>query len=164
MANEVHQKIDVSLTDFDFDSNFDEIDSVADGDIVWSAPVTTCEDCERAEVIAQITVGTTPTKGGTIEFYVGRAFNSIRTGTDDVTLTDHGENTDDDDVYALLGALGGPVAIISVDDETDTVYTKTFNIWYPTGDFQLFIYNNTGAALNAAGHDVSYRGWLPEAQ
>lgn len=163
MANEVHQKIDVALADFDFDANFDEIDSVADGDLVWSAPVTSCEDCERVQVLAEITVGT-PTKGNTIEFYVGRNFNSKYQGTDDDTFSDHGEATDSDDVYAILGALGPHVGLCVCDDEAATVYTVSFDIWYPTDSFNLFVYNNTGDAFAASGHDVAYRGWLPELQ
>jgi len=151
MANEVHQKVDVALADFDFDTDFADIDSLADGALAWSAPVATCEDCERVEVFAQIKVGTTPTKGGTIELYALRADDGgteKRQGTDNVTLTDHGTNTDADQVYQLLGVAGSPLAAVVVDDETDTVYTARFNIWYPGADFNLLIYNNTGAAFN----------------
>lgn len=169
MANEIHRKRTVALTDFDFGTSFAEIDSLADQDICWSAPVTTCDDEDVVWVSAKIKVGTTPIIGSTIEFFVGRGDDGgteKRSGTDDIDTTDHGTEGTDADVDRVLGTLGPPVYTIPVDATTDKIYTAVFPIHEPGADFNLFIHNNTGAALNGTSspHSVSYHGKLNEIQ
>lgn len=169
MANEVHRKLLVAVTAFDFDTAFAEIDGVANGDLIWSAPVTNAEDCDFVDVFASLKTGTSPTAGGRIEFYVGRADDDtpeIRPGTDDITTTDHGEETVDADITRVLGALGHPLATIVVDGTSDKTYRRSFRVWYPGADWNLFIYNASGAAFNGTSspHRVTYRGWGPEIQ
>lgn len=169
MANEIHRKLLVTLADLDFDTAFAALDSLADGDLAWCAPITTLEDCDFAEFFPRIKVGTSPTSGGTIEFYAGGGDDGgteKRVGTDDITTTDHGTETTDADITRVLGTLGAPLFVISVDGTTDKIYTAKFRLWYPGADVNLFVLNNTGAALNGTSspHSVSVRGWGPEVQ
>lgn len=169
MANEVHRKLLVALADLNFGSSFANLDSLADGDLAWSSPLTSLEDCDFAEFFSRLKVGTSPTNGGTIEFYAGRGDDGSpekRVGTDDITTTATGTETTDADIARILGTLGAPLFVIAVDGTTDKIYTASFRMWYPGADCQLFVLNNTGAALNGTGspHSISVRGWGPEVQ
>lgn len=169
MPNEIHRKVAVAIADLDFDLAFAALDSLGDGDIAWSAPVTSMEDCEWAEVFYKIKVGTSPTAGGTIAFYAGRADDGsgeIRSGTDDITTTDHGTETTAADVTRVLGTLGPVLHVVQVDATSNIVYSGSFRIWYPGADFNVFVYNNTGVAFNGTSspHVMRIRGNLPEIQ
>jgi len=168
MPNEIHRKIGVAIDDLDFDASFATLDSLGDGDLAWCAPVTTLEDCDVAEVFYQIKVGTSPTSGNTFSFYIGRSdsSSSIYAGTDDITTTDHGTETTDADISRVLGTLGPPLHVVQVDGTSDIVYSGTFKVWYPGNDFNVFVYNDTGAAFNGTSspHKMRIKGWLPEVQ
>ena len=169
MPNEIHRKLLVAITDLDFGVSFVELDSLPNGDLAWCAPVTSCEDCDIAEIFYQIKVGTSPTDGGDFRFYVGRGDDGsgeIRAGTDDITTTDHGTEATAADVSRVLGALGPPLKSVRVDGNTDSIYSGSFRVWYPGADFNVYLYNNTGAALNGTSspHLVRVRGWGPEVQ
>lgn len=169
MPNAVHRSILVELADLDFGSSFADLDSLPDGDLAWSAPVTTLGACDYADVFAQLKVGTTPTAGGTIEFYAGGGDGggtTKRVGTDDIDTTDHGKEATAGDVTRVLGTLGGPAAVIAVDATSNKIYTVRFRLWYPGPDLTLFVANNTGVAFNGTSspHSISVRGWGPEIQ
>lgn len=169
MPTAVHRSLLVALANVDFGASFAELDSLPDGDLAWCAPITSLEDCDFADFFARIKVGTSPTAGGTIEFYAGGGDDGgteKRVGTDDIVTTDHGKEATDADITRVLGTLGAPIAVISVDATTDKIYTVRFPLWYPGADVNLFVLNNTGAALNGTSspHSVSVRGWGPQIQ
>lgn len=161
MANEIHQKTLVSLASLTVTS----LNSLADGDLMWFAPITTLGTCEYAQLWLQMTAGTSPTAGGTFEVYRG-AFDggSLYTGTDDVDLSATGTETTAADVARVLGTLGSPIAVISVDATSGVVYTTQAKIWQPEPNLILFGYNATGAALAASGHAATILGRGPEVQ
>jgi hypothetical protein len=164
MANEIDQKILVAAAALDFDTGDAAIDSLPDGDLCWCAPVTTMTTASFAEVIAAIKMGTTPTAGGTVEFYEALSDGTLQQGTNDITLSDHGTEGTAADVQRVLGAVGPPIGVITVDATTDIVYTSSFKLHNPGGSYNILIYNNTGATLNSAGHSVRATGWGPEVQ
>lgn len=167
MPNEVHNKIIVAEASMDFDASFAEIDGVAAGDMVWSAPISSVswDDAEWAQIFAAISSGgTSPT--GTIEFYWGRAGSNLRVAEGfGNTLTDHGEEVTTADVDDMLACLGLPIGVINV-NTASTVYTIEMWVPRPTNGGQLFIYNNTDEALDSTGspHSVYIIGWAPEIQ
>ena len=131
--------------------------------------MTSCEDCDVAEVFYQIKVGTSPTSGNTFSFYVGRGDDNgseIRGGTDDITTTDHGTEGTAADVSRVLGTLGPMLHVVQVDGTSNIVYSGSFKVWYPGADFNVYIYNDTGVALNGTSspHKMRVRGWGPEVQ
>lgn len=164
MPTEIHRKLLVSVADLAFGTSWANLDSLADGDIAWSAPVTGLGSSDLVEVFASIKVGTSPTDGGLIKFYAGGGDDAgieLRVGTDDISTTASGTETVDADVARVLGALGPPVFQVRVDSTTGKVYTARFSIPDPGDDFQLFVYNDTGVAFDGSGspHKVHYRGW-----
>lgn len=163
MPNEVHWKLEVAEFAFDFDTNFAEIDSLPDQDLCWSAPVTSCEDCEFVKVVAKIKAGTSP--DGAVRFYVGRNGATDRVGTDDINTSDHGTEGTTADIDRVLGALD-LVGSIGGMDSTDKIHTVEFKIWYPGASFNLYVFNDTGATLNGTSspHDIHGYGYLPEIQ
>ena len=160
MANEVHYKIDVTEAALDFDT---VLNSLAAADISWCAPVTTMEDCERAEVTMAIVVGA-GTPEGTIEYYVARDTGTLIVADHHITLTDHGTEGTAADIGDILADCGAPVFVVPVLGTASIVYTHRFQIWYPGDSFNLLVYNNTDEAFAAAGHSGYVRGWLPEIQ
>jgi hypothetical protein len=166
MVTELHRKIFVAEAALDFDTNFAAIDSLAAGSMCWNNPIVTMEDCDFAEVFAQIKAGAT-TPAGTIEFYAGRAGSNLRSAEGyGNTLTDHGTEATAADVARMLQGLPPPVKVITCDETADVVYTCSFRVWYPGADWNLFIYNNTDEAFNGTSspHSVYARGWGPELQ
>lgn len=161
MANEIHRKLLVAAADLDFDTSFGVINSLPAADLCWSAPVTTLEDCDWMEVFARITAGTSPT--GNVSFYVGRTDGTLQVGTDDVTLTDHGTEGTAADISRVLATLGPPRASVYMDNSA-SVYTVSFWVPNPGASINVFVYNNSGVALPASGHQVRARGWGPEVQ
>jgi len=168
MVNEVHQKLLVAITDLDMDTNFADLDSLADGDLAWSAPVTSTEDAQLIDIFSELKTGTSPTDGGTIGVYVGFADDGtgeIRSGSDDISTTDHGTETVDADIDRVLPQCTR-IGTIIVDNTSDKVYSAKFQFAFPGADWFLLIHNDTGAAFNGTGspHTVRYRAWGPEIQ
>lgn len=169
MPTAIHRKLLVAVADLAFGTSWATLDSLADGAIGWSGIVTGLGSSDMVEVFASIKVGTSPTAGGTINFYAGGgddATSELRAGTDDITTTATGSETVAADVARVLGALGPPVFQVRVDSTTGKVYTARFAIELPGADFQLFVLNDTGAALDGTSspHKVHYRGWGWESQ
>lgn len=161
MPTQTHRDVIVAEATLDFGVSNAEINSLPDGDLCWCAPAD-FEDADYVEILAQITMGTTPTAGAPVEFYVGRHTTAgVRAGTDDLTLTDHGTEGTEADILRVIGALGPPIATISPDATTGVVYTASFRVWLPGVGFTLFVYNRTGAALGSSGHTVKAEGYGP---
>lgn len=161
MTNEVHRKLLVAAAALDFDTGEAAIDSLPTGDLCWSAPVTTMEDCDWMEVFATIVSGTSP--DGNVSFAAARSDGTIQVGTNDVTLTDHGTEGTAADVARVLAAIG-PIRRSVYQDTSAINYSCSFWIPNPGASINIFIYNNTGVTLAASGHAVRARGWGPEVQ
>ena len=164
MPTEIHQKILVTEVVLDFGVSQAELNSLPAGDIAWCAKVTTMEDCDYAEVFAQITVGATSPEG-TIEYYVARHGTNLEVGTHHIDLSDHGNEGTANDITDLIADLGGPVKVVGATTATASiVYTHSFRVYNPGGSFTIFCYNNTDEAFAASGNDAYVRGWGPESQ
>ncbi len=168
MANEVHRKILVGPSDNLFGAAWVNLDGLGDGDLAWGTPITGVGDCDMLEVFFQVKTGTSLTDGGTIDFYAGYGDDDspeIRSGTGDIDTTSAGTETTAADVVRVLGTLD-PIGSIIIDSTNNTEYSRRVKIPSPGDDVVLFVYNNTGAALNSTSspHLVHYRGWVPEIQ
>ncbi len=169
MANEVHRKVQQSITDATFGASNANLDALADGDLAWSAAITTCEDCDTIDVFVDITTGgSAPTAGNTISVFIGKADDEageIRAGSDDITTTSAGTETVDADVARVTPHLD-LLGVLKVDATTEKAYRKAFSYPNPGADFNIFILNETGTALSSTGapHQVHYRGWVDEVQ
>lgn len=161
MANAIHQKTLVTRASLAVTS----WNSLADGDIAWVAPITTCDTAEFVDFCAQITIGTSPDAGGTVEFYAGGGDGgSLRVGTNDIDASVAGSETTDADVARVLGVLGLPFAVITCDGASGVIYTVRGRLWFPGPVSQVFCYNNSGAALPSSGHSATITGRGPEVQ
>lgn len=166
MANELHRKLLVAEVGVDFNTaaTWSQIDSLPAGDMCWSAPITTLEDCEFAEFFVAISGGPTSPEGS-VEFYAGKAGANLRAANEFATLTDHGTEGTTATIASMLQCLD-LLDQITWATEADTTFTKVFELWYPGADCQLFILNNTDEALDgtASPHKVYVRGWGSELQ
>lgn len=158
---QVHRTTLVAEVAVNFNTAFAVIDSLADNGLAWCAPLTTLEDCDIARFWAAISSGTSP--AGTLEIYAARAGTNIRPGSDFETLTTYGSSTTTANIDNILACLGAPLKSIYM-DTSDKVYTAQFDLWFPGANCQLFIYNNTGAALDGTSspHSVYVAGLGPE--
>jgi len=162
MANEVHQKLEVAEAALDFNAGA-ELDELPVGDMAWCAPVTTLEDCDRAEVTFAITVGGTSPEG-TIEYYVARDTGTLIVADHHIDLSDHGTEGTAADIEDIISDCGPPVFTCPVNGTASIVYTHSFLVWYPTASLNILVYNNTDEAFAADGNDGYIRGWLAEVQ
>lgn len=164
MANENHRKILVVEAALDFNTGFSTLDNLPAGDLAWSAPVTSLEDCDEAEFFFQIKTGPTSPEGS-VQFYLGRAGSNLRDASSFATLTDHGTEGAAGTITSILACLEY-IDAFGVQTEADAVWTVSFKVPNPGGICQPFVYNNTDEAFNGTSspHAAYVRGWGPELQ
>lgn len=153
---EVHRKILVAEASVNFSTN---LNSLADGDIAWSDPITTLEDCDFADVWALIDAGTSV--GGNVEFYAARQGTALSPAGGIITTTGTGAETTTTGVADVLACLGAPVKAMYMDTDGEE-YTVQFRVWFPGSSLQLFVHNDSAAAFASSGHSVYITGWGPE--
>lgn len=158
---QVHRTTLVAEVAVNFNTSFAVLDSLADLALAWCAPITTLEDCDIARFWLSLKSGTNPS--GPVEIYAARAGTNIRPGSDFATLTTYGSSTTTADIDNILACLGAPIKSIMM-DTSDKTYTAQCDLWFPGPSCQLFVYNNSNAALNGtfSPHSVYVAGLGPE--